>query len=139
MTKTSRNPLLTSIDILGLASLAGILCSLALPDAVSGAMPSGLRSILIPTQRIQADATAQADCLWLQARNHGFYGIQHQAIAGKATADEDQLWQAFVNSTGERECGSPLTPLSTLRPALLASLPAADRHFLSPANDPGAL
>ncbi|MGQ7846582.1 hypothetical protein ACUNV4_19020 [Granulosicoccus sp. 3-233] len=139
MMKTSRKVLLTGIDGLCLASVVGILYSLALPGAFPESMSDGLRSILVPTPNIQADARDQADCLWLQARNHGFYGIQHHAIAGNTTADEDLLWQAFLDSTGERECGSPLTGMSELMPALLASLPEADRHFMNPAKEPETL
>lgn len=126
----------SSIDLLCLAMAAGILLSLAVPGATPGSLTSGLRSILVPASKDQVDASYQADCLWFQARNHGFYGIQHQAVAGKATADEEKLWQAFLDSTGKHECGSSLTELTELMPALLASLPAADRHFMNPLSEP---
>lgn len=139
MTTTRRNPLLTGIDLLGMATLAGIVLNLVLPGAVAESLPTSLRSMLIPGQAIQLHANDQANCLWLQARNHGFYGIQHQAVTGIATADEDRLWKAFLDSTGEQECGSPLTAMSELRPALIASLSEADRHFMRSTDEPGVM
>ena len=131
MIKAIRNSSLGKIDRLNLILLAGILATLA----VSGAASGSLRNILIPAQITSAGVSHQADCLWLQARNHGFYGLQHQAVSGKATASEEELWHVFLDSTGERECGSPLTGLSELMPALLASLPEADRHFMNQASE----
>lgn len=128
MMKVIRNASLSRIDMLSLTLLAGILPGLA----VSGAASGSLRSILISPQRIPTEVSHQADCLWLQARNHGFYGIQHQAVSGKATAIENELWQIFLDSTGEHGCGSPLTEL---KPALLASLPEADRHFMNQSSE----
>ena len=133
MMKAIRKSSLGKIDLLSLTLLAGILPGLA----VSGAASGSLRSILIPAQSIPTEVSHQADCLWLQARNHGFYGIQHQAVTGKATASEEELWQVFLDSTGEHECGSPLTELTELVPALLASLPEADRHFMSQTSESG--
>lgn len=135
MMKAIRISSLGRIDMLSLTLLACILPGLA----VSGAATGSLRSILIPAQSIPTEIRHQADCLWLQARNHGFYGIQHQAVSGKATASEEELWQVFLDSTGEHECGPPLTELSELVPALLASLPEADRHFMNSTWESGVL
>ncbi len=135
MSKVKRNASLGKIDRLNLTLLAGILATLAVSSAASGS----LRNILIPAQITSAGVSQQADCLWLQARNHGFYGLQHRAVSGKATASEEELLQGFLDSTGERECGSPLTGLSELMPALLASLPEADRHFMDSTRASGAL
>jgi len=118
------------IDMPGLLLLAAIVFSLAAPERA----PATLRDIVIPAQRAQTEISLQADCLWLQARNHGFYGIQRQSVSGTTTTANDDLWQGFLDSTGEYECGSPLTDLTTLKPALLASLPDAEQHFRGLAN-----
>ncbi len=121
---------LSIIDMLGLLVLATILLSLAAPELA----PDRLRNIVIPAQRAHADVSLQADCLWLQARNHGFYDIQQQTLTRKTPSADNELWQGFLQSIGEHECGSPLTDMAELRPALLASLPDAERHFRSQAN-----
>ena len=93
-----------------------------------------------------------ADCLWLTARNHGFYAVQQAvldvdaALASSVVADGDldtlgdgatdhALWQAFLASIGADTCGFSEADLVPLTRALTATRETAARHFA--ASDAG--
>lgn len=73
---------------------------------------------------------AHADCLWLAARDHGFYMIQSRVLDGIGDSAERHLWETFVATTAAADCGTPPAPLTALEAALAAQRDAADRYFL---------
>lgn len=132
MMKLLSSSVQVGVDALGLATALVVALSLVLPEAapsrlldIVGATPSS--SPVSTTLEIQV----QADCLWLSARNHGFYDIQHDAVTGDGSELELILWQQFLDSSGGRECGLASTDVARLTHALMVNLPEADRHFRS--------
>ena len=70
-----------------------------------------------------------ADCLWPVARNHGFYAVQHDALATGADPGGHALWLAFLDSIGADACGYEALDLEPLTTALRDTREAAARHF----------
>lgn len=120
------------VDALGIVTVLAVALSLALPEAA----PSRLRGLVSATPSSPSISATrkireQADCLWLTARNHGFYNIQRDAVSGHGSELESTLWQQFLDSSGRRECGSASTDAATLTQALVVNLAEADRYFRS--------
>ena len=72
-----------------------------------------------------------ADCLWPVARNHGFFELQVQALAGDAAARA--LWLDFVASTGANDCADGSADIvadtASLERALVQTRRIARQHF----------
>jgi|GEM_PF-3906288 len=114
------------------SATAGLLLFMALlPDDRSHSSAAAFASGEPTGPELAPRHLARADCLWLQARNHGFYQVQSDAldgIGGQATA---RLWHAFVDSVGVQACGCSRGDGQRLVPALAALRGRADRHFLA--------
>lgn len=116
------------MDLLGLAAALSVIVTLAVPAVA----PARLRHILLASplpSDLSVQVAAQADCLWMAARNNGFYDIQYQAVNGHASDSERRLWTGFIESTGRHDCGLVVPDMSELGDALESSLPDAERHF----------
>lgn len=124
-------PLITNLShrrVGALLSIFGMALAVGLPNTQY--LDDLLVSATHSTPRVDSAAARYADCLWYVARNHGFYFIQHDVALGKSDELTFLLWQDFVQSTGNEECGQEGVTLSDLTRALSLSVAEADQHFL---------
>jgi len=72
-----------------------------------------------------------ANCLWYAARNHGFFWVQKQIATGQHDLHTLELWEDFIESTGEAECGPVPASMTKLSLAVNATMSDADQFFLN--------
>lgn len=115
------------IDSLGLATVACVTLSLALP----GIMPAQVRAMVaVPTESAMASID-YANCLWYTARNQGFYSLQHAVATDTGTQTNKLLWEQLVDSVEPSLCGPREVDFDELTRALEETADAADQHFLA--------